>query len=128
MRQAQRELLLFMKSYTKEHGYPPTVREMGEFLHIEDYGSVTSRLATLINHNFVTIVEGERLRRYVPTLKDVPMEVDKNEDRVYPCSGCGTKTFATESTEDRYCSLCLRKLRAWREVKAMLSRIFLNNV
>src|SRR3990167_2940542 len=122
MRQAQRELLLFMKSYTKEHGYPPTVREMGEFLHIEDYGSVTSRLATLIKHNFVTIVEGERLRRYIPTLKDVPMAIDKNEDRIYPCSGCSTKTFARESTEDRYCSLCLVKLEKWREIKSMKRR------
>lgn len=43
------EILEFIKKYIREHGYPPTVREIGEGVDLQSSSSVHSHLLKMFN-------------------------------------------------------------------------------
>ena len=43
------EILEFIKKYIRQHGYPPTVREIGEGVDLQSSSSVHSHLLRMFN-------------------------------------------------------------------------------
>lgn len=49
----QQEILDFMRSFTEDNGYPPTVREIGEAVGLSSSSTVHSHLSALENKGFI---------------------------------------------------------------------------
>ncbi len=53
------ELLAFVADYQAEHGYPPSVREIGEACGYRSTSSTHARLAKLLRDGRITRVPGQ---------------------------------------------------------------------
>ncbi|MDP6481798.1 MAG: transcriptional repressor LexA [Acidimicrobiales bacterium] len=49
----QRQILYFIDSHTREHGYPPSVREIGQAVGLTSPSTVHSHLATLQDRDYL---------------------------------------------------------------------------
>ncbi len=78
----QREILTFVQRYADAHGYPPSVREIGQALGLTSSSTVHSHLAALERKGYVRrdpskprALEVLRDEHEVPTKKVVPVPV-----------------------------------------------------
>jgi repressor LexA len=78
----QREILAFVQRYTEAHGYPPSVREIGQALGLTSSSTVHSHLSALEKKGYIRrdpskprALEVLRDEREVPAKKVVPIPV-----------------------------------------------------
>ncbi len=78
----QREILAFVQRYTEAHGYPPSVREIGQALGLTSSSTVHSHLSALEKKGYLRrdpskprALEVLRDEREVPAKKVVPVPV-----------------------------------------------------
>ncbi|MDR7400708.1 MAG: transcriptional repressor LexA [Armatimonadota bacterium] len=78
----QREILAFVQRYTDAHGYPPSVREIGQALGLTSSSTVHSHLSALEKKGYIRrdpskprALEILRDEREVPAKKVVPVPV-----------------------------------------------------
>jgi repressor LexA len=104
----QREILEFVNSHVDAHGYPPTVREIGQAVGLTSPSTVHAHLARLETSGLIRrdktkpraleVIEGGRMRERVPAHVDVP-----SRTTVLPLVGevaAGTGLVADEQVED----------------------------
>lgn len=83
----QVEVLQFIDDSTCEHGYPPTVREIGAHFDFRSPNGVVNHLVALTKKGYI---QRTRLSRSITIIKPVPRDSMTVEIRV-TCSRCGTK-------------------------------------
>jgi repressor LexA len=68
-----RRILTFIAAHVREHGYPPTVREIGQHVGLSSTSSVAHRLDTLAGRGYI-VRDPDRPRaiRVVPPLTEEP--------------------------------------------------------
>lgn len=78
----QREILTFVQRYADAHGYPPSVREIGQALGLTSSSTVHSHLAALEKKGYLRrdpskprALEVLRDEREIPTKKVVPVPI-----------------------------------------------------
>lgn len=78
----QKEILIFVQRYSDAHGYPPSVREIGQALGLTSSSTVHSHLSALEKKGFLRrdpskprALEILRDERDVPTKKIVPVPI-----------------------------------------------------
>ena len=106
--QRQREVYEFVVSYTDSHGYPPTVREIGEAVGLASPSTVHAHLANLERAGYLRrdptkprALELTRREKSAGASVSVP---DVGEVRVLPLVGeiaAGGPLLAEENVEDR---------------------------
>lgn len=74
----QNEVLNFIKSYIVSHGYPPTVREIGQALQISSPATVHAHLSHLVEKGFIK--KDDAKNRAIELLVD--NEYDKKDESV----------------------------------------------
>lgn len=83
----QLEVLQLIDDFIFEHGYPPTLREIGTKLGIRSTNGTVSHLDSLTKKGYI---RREKLSRSITLLKVVPRDTMTVEIRV-TCSRCGIK-------------------------------------
>lgn len=116
----QSEILEFIKTYTKDYGYAPTVREIGEGVGLKSPSSVVKHLNKLEisgcirrspdKPRTIEILGGQRTfsgsSLQIPLLKRVSQDVQlMSKDNIrdyysFPSSSFSGKTFAIEAPDD----------------------------
>ncbi len=104
----QREILEFVNSHVDQHGYPPTVREIGGAIGLTSPSTVHAHLARLEAAGLIRrdptkpraleVIEGGRSRERVTTVVESPARTN-----VLPLMGdvaAGTGLVADEQVED----------------------------
>jgi repressor LexA len=104
----QREILEFVNSHVDAHGYPPTVREIGQAVGLTSPSTVHAHLARLETSGLIRrdktkpraleVIEGGRMRERVSAHADAP-----SRSTVLPLVGdvaAGTGLVADERVED----------------------------
>jgi repressor LexA len=76
----QQEILDFIRSWTKEHRYPPTLREIGRHMNIRSTNGVSDHLRALERKGYL-LREDMKSRALVPVDFDTP-EVDLTEREI----------------------------------------------
>ena len=74
----QNETLTFIKEYIVKHGYPPTVREIGEALGVSSPATIHAHLSNLANKGFIK--KEETKNRAIELL--VENEYEKKDDNI----------------------------------------------
>ena len=74
----QNETLTFIKEYIVNHGYPPTVREIGEALGVSSPATIHAHLSNLANKGFIK--KEETKNRAIELL--VENEYEKKDDNI----------------------------------------------
>lgn len=74
----QKDVLNFIKKYIVSHGYPPTVREIGNGLDISSPATIQSHLVNLENKGYINKSNG--VNRAIEL--NVPNEYENKEDSV----------------------------------------------
>jgi repressor LexA len=99
----QRLVLRFIESHIRQHGFPPTIREIGQHLGIKSTNGVNDHLNALQKKGFLTREEGKsrtlQLRGTGPVANDNDDDPMGNELR-RPVGGAGTGTGVDGDDDD----------------------------
>ncbi|MHB8572373.1 MAG: transcriptional repressor LexA [Candidatus Dormibacteria bacterium] len=98
----QRAILEYISEFAGEHGYPPSVREIGQALHLSSSSTVQAHLEKLIQKGYLRR-SGSKARALEPT--EAAGHRGRNDRRVVelPLVGrvaAGTPILAQENIED----------------------------
>lgn len=97
----QREILEIIERHLEEHGYPPTVREIGEACRLKSPRSVTQHLDALERKGFIRRKKDKS--RAIEVVKRAANRVDENRVVSMPLVGsiaAGTPAYAVEDWEE----------------------------
>jgi repressor LexA len=99
----QRLVLRFIESHIRQHGFPPTIREIGQHLGIKSTNGVNDHLNALQKKGFLTREEGKsrtlQLRGTGPVANDNDDDPMGNELR-RPVGGAGTDVDVDGDDDD----------------------------
>ncbi|MBC8194637.1 MAG: transcriptional repressor LexA [Acidimicrobiia bacterium] len=99
----QRQILNFVDSHTREHGYPPSVREIGKAVGLTSPSTVHSHLATLQERNYLRRDPSKPRAIEVRLDPSTGAAVDRGAVRHVPLVGdiaAGTGVLAVENIEE----------------------------
>ncbi|MDP7549886.1 MAG: transcriptional repressor LexA [Acidimicrobiales bacterium] len=99
----QRQILYFVDSHTREHGYPPSVREIGKAVGLTSPSTVHSHLATLQDRNYLRRDPSKPRAIEVRLDPSTGAAVDRGAVRHVPLVGdiaAGTGVLAVENVEE----------------------------
>lgn len=107
MTDTRKEILAYIKIYIQEHGYPPSVREIGNGIDLKSTSVVHGHLMKLIEAGELETDAGTRSSRAlrVPGYIFVPGKYPY--DRV--CSHCGGEYIQAGNKEYAFCPRCGHK-------------------
>ncbi len=98
----QRQILYFVDSHTREHGYPPSVREIGKAVGLTSPSTVHSHLATLEDRDYLRRDPSKPRAIEVRLDPSTGAAVDRGSVRHIPLVGdiaAGTGVLAVENVE-----------------------------
>ncbi|MDP7598269.1 MAG: transcriptional repressor LexA [Acidimicrobiales bacterium] len=99
----QRQILYFVDSHTREHGYPPSVREIGKAVGLTSPSTVHSHLATLQDRDYLRRDPSKPRAIKVRLDPSTGAAVDRGAVRHVPLVGdiaAGTGVLAVENIEE----------------------------
>ncbi|MDP6062552.1 MAG: transcriptional repressor LexA [Acidimicrobiales bacterium] len=99
----QRQILYFVDSHTREHGYPPSVREIGKAVGLTSPSTVHSHLATLEDRDYLRRDPSKPRAIEVRLDPSTGAAVDRGSVRHVPLVGdiaAGTGVLAMENVEE----------------------------
>ncbi len=99
----QRQILYFVDSHTREHGYPPSVREIGKAVGLTSPSTVHSHLATLQDRDYLRRDPSKPRAIEVRLDPSTGAAVDRGAVRHVPLVGdiaAGTGVLAMENVEE----------------------------
>ena len=99
----QRQILYFIDSHTREHGYPPSVREIGKAVGLTSPSTVHSHLATLEDRDYLRRDPSKPRAIEVRLDPSTGAAVDRGSVRHVPLVGdiaAGTGVLAVENVEE----------------------------
>jgi|TARA_B100002003_G_scaffold111736_1_gene103450 repressor LexA len=99
----QRQILYFVDSHTREHGYPPSVREIGKAVGLTSPSTVHSHLATLQDRDYLRRDPSKPRAIEVRLDPSTGAAVDRGAVRHVPLVGdiaAGTGVLAVENVEE----------------------------
>ncbi len=99
----QRQILYFVDSHTREHGYPPSVREIGKAVGLTSPSTVHSHLATLEDRDYLRRDPSKPRAIEVRLDPSTGAAVDRGAVRHVPLVGdiaAGTGVLAVENVEE----------------------------
>ncbi len=99
----QRQILYFVDSHTREHGYPPSVREIGKAVGLTSPSTVHSHLATLEDRDYLRRDPSKPRAIEVRLDPSTGAAVDRGSVRHIPLVGdiaAGTGVLAMENVEE----------------------------
>ena len=99
----QRQILYFIDSHTREHGYPPSVREIGKAVGLTSPSTVHSHLATLEDRDYLRRDPSKPRAIEVRLDPSTGAAVDRGSVRHIPLVGdiaAGTGVLAVENVEE----------------------------
>ncbi|HJL89088.1 MAG TPA: transcriptional repressor LexA [Acidimicrobiales bacterium] len=99
----QRQILYFIDSHTREHGYPPSVREIGKAVGLTSPSTVHSHLATLEDRDYLRRDPSKPRAIEVRLDPSTGAAVDRGSVRHVPLVGdiaAGTGVLAMENVEE----------------------------
>ena len=99
----QRQILYFVDSHTREHGYPPSVREIGKAVGLTSPSTVHSHLATLQDRDYLRRDPSKPRAIEVRLDPSTGAAVDRGSVRHVPLVGdiaAGTGVLAMENVEE----------------------------
>jgi len=99
----QRQILYFVDSHTREHGYPPSVREIGKAVGLTSPATVHSHLATLQDRDYLRRDPSKPRAIKVRLDPSTGAAVDRGAVRHVPLVGdiaAGTGVLAVENIEE----------------------------
>ena len=98
----QKQILQCISDYTDEHGYPPTVREIGELVGLSSSSTVHAHLGILEREGYIS--RDAVLTRAIRLVKN-PFKTSNSKIRKLPIVGnvaAGNLNLAVEDIEDLY--------------------------
>ena len=99
----QRQILYFVDSHTREHGYPPSIREIGKAVGLTSPSTVHSHLATLQDRDYLRRDPSKPRAIKVRLDPSTGAAVDRGAVRHVPLVGdiaAGTGVLADENIEE----------------------------
>ena len=99
----QRQILYFVDSHTREHGYPPSIREIGKAVGLTSPSTVHSHLATLQDRDYLRRDPSKPRAIKVRLDPSTGAAVDRGAVRHVPLVGdiaAGTGVLAVENIEE----------------------------
>jgi len=98
----QREILQLIMDYTRRHGYPPSVRDIGSALHLTSSSTVHSHLSALEKKGFIR--RDPSKPRAIEVIRD-EMMLPQKRPVLLPVVGrvtAGTPILAEQNIEDAF--------------------------
>jgi repressor LexA len=100
----QNQVLASIEEYLEEHGYPPSIREIGKLVGIKSTNGVSDHLKTLERKGYLTR-SGFKSRTLIPIDLQEPKETQPKDDQIVkvPILGriaAGNPILAVESEDD----------------------------
>lgn len=98
----QQQIYDYIVSFSEEHGYPPSVREIGEYVGLKSPSTVHFHLKGLENAGLITKAEGKTRAITVSAAHSAPARPEPPRDRI-PVVGnvaAGSPILAQECVED----------------------------
>ncbi|WP_130871326.1 transcriptional repressor LexA [Intestinimonas massiliensis (ex Afouda et al. 2020)] len=98
----QQQIYDYIVSFSEEHGYPPSVREIGEYVGLKSPSTVHFHLKGLENAGLITKAEGKTRAITVSAAHSAPVRPEPPRDRI-PVVGnvaAGSPILAQECVED----------------------------
>ena len=98
----QQQIYDYIVSFSEEHGYPPSVREIGEYVGLKSPSTVHFHLKGLESAGLITKAEGKTRASTVSAAHSAPAQPEPPRDKI-PVVGnvaAGSPILAQECVED----------------------------